>query len=43
VPRGKRALLEYAAAFVEEQKNSGEVARAIERNGLRGVEVAPAR
>ena len=41
VPRGNSAALGFAAAFVEEQKRSGAVARAIERNGIRGVEVAP--
>ena len=41
VPRGNSAALGFAAAFVEEQKRSGAVARAIERNGIRGVDVAP--
>ena len=43
LPRGKKAGLAFVAAYVEELKRSGEVARAIERNALRGVEVAPAK
>lgn len=43
LPRGKKAGLTFVAAYVEELKRSGEVARAIERNALRGVEVAPAK
>jgi polar amino acid transport system substrate-binding protein len=43
LPRGKKAGLAFVSAYVEELKRSGEVARAIERNALRGVEVAPAK
>ena len=42
LPRGRKAGLAFVSGYVEELKRSGEVARAIERNALRGVEVAPA-
>src|SRR5262249_60311328 len=41
VPRGRAAGLAYLRGVVEEAKASGLVARAIERTGARGVEVAP--
>src|SRR5262249_20363298 len=41
VPRGRDAGLAYLRGVVEEAKASGLVARAIERTGARGVEVAP--
>jgi len=41
VPRGKDAGLRFLRAVVEEAKQSGLVARAIERTGARGVSVAP--
>ena len=41
LPRGKKPALGFAAAFVEELKNSGAVAAAIQRHSLRGVNVAP--
>jgi polar amino acid transport system substrate-binding protein len=41
VPRGRDAGARYLAAFIEDAKVSGFVARAIERNGIRGVTVAP--
>jgi polar amino acid transport system substrate-binding protein len=40
VPRGRRAALETAKAFVEEAKASGDIARAIVRANLRGVRLA---
>lgn len=43
LPRGKQAGLAFVSRYVEDVKRSGEVARAIERNALRGVEVAPAK
>jgi polar amino acid transport system substrate-binding protein len=42
VPKGKAGWLDYVSEFVEEAKASGLVQRAIERAGLRGVQVAPA-
>jgi len=41
VPRGSRAAIGFASAFVEELKSSGVVAEAIGRHALRGVNVAP--
>lgn len=41
LPKGRPAALGYVAAFVEQAKASGDVARAIEQSGLRGVTVAP--
>jgi polar amino acid transport system substrate-binding protein len=41
VPKGKDAGLLYLRAVVEEAKQSGLVARAIERTGAKGVSVAP--
>ena len=40
-PRGRHAAAQYLREFVEDVKASGLVARAIERNGVRGVSVAP--
>ena len=42
VPKGQAGRLAYVNEFVEEAKASGLVQRAIERAGLRGVQVAPA-
>lgn len=42
VPKGQAARLAYLSDFIEEAKASGLVQRAIERVGLRGVQVAPA-
>jgi polar amino acid transport system substrate-binding protein len=42
VPKGQAARLAYISEFVEEAKASGLVQRAIERAGVRGVQVAPA-
>ena len=41
VPKGHAGRLAYVSEFVEETKASGFVQRAIERAGLRGVQVAP--
>ena len=41
VPKGQTARLAYIAEFVEEAKDSGLVQQAIERAGVRGVQVAP--
>jgi polar amino acid transport system substrate-binding protein len=41
VPHAQGAGLGYLEAFVREAKDTGAIARAIERNGVRGVEVAP--
>jgi polar amino acid transport system substrate-binding protein len=41
-PRARSAGAAFLAAFVEEAKASGLVARLIERHGVRGVNVAPA-
>ena len=41
MPRGREAGLAYLRDFVEEAKDSGLVARAIERTGAQGVSVAP--
>jgi len=40
-PRARTAGAAFLAAFVEEAKASGLVARLIERHGVRGVNVAP--
>jgi polar amino acid transport system substrate-binding protein len=42
VPKGQAGRLAYFSDFIEEAKASGLVQRAIERAGLRGVQVAPA-
>ncbi|MBI2089292.1 MAG: transporter substrate-binding domain-containing protein [Deltaproteobacteria bacterium] len=42
VPKGHAGRLAYISDFIEEAKASGLVQRAIERAGLRGVQVAPA-
>jgi polar amino acid transport system substrate-binding protein len=42
VPKGNSGHLSYFTEFVEEAKASGLVQRAIERAGLRGVQIAPA-
>ena len=41
VPKGKNAGLAFLRTVVEEAKQSGLVARAIEKTGARGVAVAP--
>src|SRR5437588_7028856 len=41
VPKGQTGRLAYIAEFIEEAKASGLVQRAIERAGVRGVQVAP--
>ena len=41
LPKGKAGRLAYITEFIEEAKASGLVQRAIERGGLRGVQVAP--
>jgi hypothetical protein len=41
VPRGKDAGLHYLRSVVEDAKQSGLVARAIERTGAKGVSVVP--
>ncbi|MDB5809330.1 MAG: putative extracellular solute-binding protein [Betaproteobacteria bacterium] len=41
-PRGHEAGARYLAAFIEEMKASGFVARAIEKNNIRGLTVAAA-
>ena len=40
-PKGRDAGAQYLREFVEDVKASGLVAKAIERNGVRGVSVAP--
>lgn len=42
VPRGQAGRLAYISEFIEEAKASGLVQQAIERAGVRGVQVAPA-
>jgi polar amino acid transport system substrate-binding protein len=42
VPKGQAARLAYISDFIEEAKASALVQRAIERAGVRGVQVAPA-
>ena len=42
VPKGQAGRLAYISEFIEEAKASGLVQRAIERAGVRGVQVAPA-
>jgi len=42
VPKGHAGRLAYVSEFIEEAKASGLVKQIIERNGLRGVQVAPA-
>jgi len=41
VPKGHAGRIAYISDFIEEAKASGLIQRAIERSGLRGVEVAP--
>ena len=41
VPKGHAAHLAYISEFIEEAKTSGLVQQAIERAGVRGVQVAP--
>jgi polar amino acid transport system substrate-binding protein len=41
-PRGRDAGNRYLREFLEEAKTSGLIARSIEKNGIRGVSVAPA-
>ena len=41
VPKGNAAHLAYVSEFLEEAKSSGLVKQSIERNGLRGLKVAP--
>lgn len=42
-PKGREAGAKYLREFVEDAKVSGLVAQTIERNGIRGLNVAPAR
>jgi polar amino acid transport system substrate-binding protein len=42
VPKGQAGRLAYISEFIEEAKASGLVQQAIDRAGLRGVQVAPA-
>jgi polar amino acid transport system substrate-binding protein len=42
LPKGRPAALEWVSAFIEREKRSGAVARAIQEAGLRGVDVAAA-
>jgi polar amino acid transport system substrate-binding protein len=42
VPKGQAGRATYLSEFIEEAKASGLVKQAIERAGLRGVQVAPA-
>lgn len=42
VPKGREAAAKFLSAFVEEAKASGLVGRIIVKNGVRGVNVAPA-
>jgi polar amino acid transport system substrate-binding protein len=42
VPKGRAGRLAYVSEFIEEAKTSGLVQQAIERAGVRGVQVAPA-
>jgi polar amino acid transport system substrate-binding protein len=42
VPKENPRHLSYLNEFIEDAKASGLVQRAIERSGLRGVQVAPA-
>jgi polar amino acid transport system substrate-binding protein len=39
--KGRDAAAKYLSEFVEDIKTSGLVARVIEKNGIRGVSVAP--
>jgi polar amino acid transport system substrate-binding protein len=41
LPKGKTAGLRYVGAFLEEQKASGFVAKALARHGIEGAAVAP--
>ena len=41
IPKGQTARLAYIAEFIQEAKASGLVQQAIERAGVRGVQVAP--
>jgi polar amino acid transport system substrate-binding protein len=43
VPKGQAARLAYISEFIEQAKASGLVQQAIERSGLPGYKVAPAR
>jgi polar amino acid transport system substrate-binding protein len=42
VPKGQAGWLAYISEFTEEAKASGLVQKAIDRVGVRGVQVAPA-
>jgi polar amino acid transport system substrate-binding protein len=42
VPKGQAGRLAYISEFIEEAKASGLVKQIIERNGLQGIQVAPA-
>ena len=42
VPKGNPGHLSYVSEFIEEAKASGLIKQIIERNGLQGVQVAPA-
>jgi len=41
VAKGQAGWLAYVSEFVEEAKASGLAQRAVDRNGLRGLHVAP--
>lgn len=41
VPKGRDAGAKYVSEFIEDAKRSGLVAKSIEKNGVRGVSVAP--
>jgi polar amino acid transport system substrate-binding protein len=43
VPKGNKALLDEVNAVLDEARRSGLIAQAIERSGLIGLDVAPAR
>lgn len=42
VPKGNAGRLAYVNEFIEEAKASGLIKQIIERNGVQGVQVAPA-
>jgi polar amino acid transport system substrate-binding protein len=43
VPKGKGGRIAYVSDFIEEAKSSGSVQRAIDRYGLKGIQVAGAK
>jgi len=40
-PRGRGAGAQYLRGFIEDAKASGLIAKVLEKNGVRGVSVAP--